>query len=113
MQTNSISANREVILAAGAQRTPQVLQLSGIGSSDLLQKYNVPVVVDLPGVGANFHDHPMVFVIGAYGNDLNPSPSNATNTTWLAEQKTLYDTKREGTFKLGITQAGFQLIYVM
>jgi choline dehydrogenase-like flavoprotein len=77
-----------------------VLQLSGIGSSDLLQKYNVPVVVDLPGVGANFHDHPMVFVFGTYENDLNPSPSNTTNTTWMAEQKELYDTKREG--KLGM-----------
>jgi hypothetical protein len=54
----SISAKKEVILAAGGIHTPQILQLSGIGPRDLLERLNIPVLEDLPGVGANFMDHP-------------------------------------------------------
>jgi choline dehydrogenase-like flavoprotein len=50
-------AGEEVILSAGAYRTPQILQLSGVGPSTLLEKFNIPVVLDAPEVGKNFHDH--------------------------------------------------------
>ncbi|KAK3368339.1 GMC oxidoreductase [Podospora didyma] len=52
-----VRAAKEVILAAGAIHTPQILQLSGIGPTELLERLNITVVQDLPGVGANFHDH--------------------------------------------------------
>jgi choline dehydrogenase-like flavoprotein len=52
-----IKARREVILAAGAIHTPHILKLSGIGLAKELQDANIPVVVDLPGVGWNFQDH--------------------------------------------------------
>ena len=57
-----LTANREVIIAAGAYRTPQVLMLSGIGPSKTLEKHGVPIVVDLPDVGHNFHDHMAVSI---------------------------------------------------
>jgi len=47
----------EVLLAAGALQSPQILQLSGIGPAALLQRHRVPVVADLPGVGENLQDH--------------------------------------------------------
>ncbi len=50
-------AEREVILAAGALQSPQLLQLSGVGPAELLQRHGIAVVADLPGVGANLHDH--------------------------------------------------------
>ncbi|MGQ0751339.1 MAG: GMC family oxidoreductase [Betaproteobacteria bacterium] len=50
-------AAREVILAAGALQTPQLLQLSGVGPGALLQEIGIPVVKDLPGVGENLQDH--------------------------------------------------------
>ena len=50
-------AGREVLLAAGAIQSPQILQLSGIGPAKLLESHDVPVVADLPGVGANLMDH--------------------------------------------------------
>ncbi|KAJ5667459.1 glucose dehydrogenase [Penicillium longicatenatum] len=50
-------ASREVVVSAGAYRTPQVLMLSGIGPRDELAKHNIPVQVDAPEVGRNFHDH--------------------------------------------------------
>lgn len=48
---------REVIVSAGAVQSPQLLELSGIGSADVLRNAGVPVVHHLPGVGENFCDH--------------------------------------------------------
>ncbi|KAH7923032.1 alcohol oxidase [Leucogyrophana mollusca] len=56
-KTFSVSARREVIISAGALQTPQLLELSGIGNADLLRRLDIPVKVDLPGVGENFQDH--------------------------------------------------------
>ncbi len=50
-------ATREVLLSAGSIGSPQILQLSGIGPADLLQRHGIPVVHELPGVGANLQDH--------------------------------------------------------
>jgi choline dehydrogenase len=51
------AARREVILAAGAIGSPQILQLSGIGRSDALGALGIPVQHELPGVGENLQDH--------------------------------------------------------
>jgi choline dehydrogenase len=51
------NARREVILAAGAIGTPQLLQLSGIGPAALLAQHDITVLHDLPGVGENLQDH--------------------------------------------------------
>ncbi len=51
------SARGEVILAAGAAQTPQLLELSGIGDPDVLARIGVPVRHAAPGVGANYIDH--------------------------------------------------------
>ena len=56
-RVDSVRAAREVILAAGAIQSPQLLQLSGIGPGRLLQEHGIPVVADLPGVGENLQDH--------------------------------------------------------
>jgi choline dehydrogenase len=50
--------NKEVILAAGTLQTPAILERSGIGGSATLSKFNIPKLVDLPGVGLNLHDQP-------------------------------------------------------
>jgi choline dehydrogenase len=50
-------ARRETILAAGAIGSPQLLQLSGIGNGEHLQRLGIPVVHDSKGVGENLHDH--------------------------------------------------------
>lgn len=52
-----VAARREVILSAGAFNSPQLLLLSGIGDRNQLNRINVPVVHDLPGVGQNMYDH--------------------------------------------------------
>jgi len=50
-------ARREVLLCAGAIASPQILQRSGVGPADLLRELDVPLVLDLPGVGENLQDH--------------------------------------------------------
>lgn len=56
-QLHQVSASCEVILSAGAIGSPQLLQLSGIGPKDLLNKVGVRLALDLPGVGKNLQDH--------------------------------------------------------
>ena len=56
-QLQRAHANREIILSAGAIQTPQLLQLSGVGPAGLLQRFGIPVVHDLRGVGENLMDH--------------------------------------------------------
>jgi choline dehydrogenase-like flavoprotein len=54
----SAVASRDVILAAGALGSPQLLMLSGIGPAEQLRQLGIPVAVDLPAVGENLQDHP-------------------------------------------------------
>jgi choline dehydrogenase len=61
-QLVTLHANREVILSAGAVATPHLLMLSGIGPADQMRAHGITVEADLPGVGANLHDHVQVSV---------------------------------------------------
>lgn len=56
-KSKTVKARREVILAAGAIGSPQILQLSGIGPGEVLHRAGVAVLHELPGVGINLQDH--------------------------------------------------------
>jgi choline dehydrogenase len=56
-QKRTLRAAKEVILSGGAVNSPQLLQLSGVGPGELLQKNGIPVVQELRGVGENLQDH--------------------------------------------------------
>lgn len=53
-QVNVVRCSKMVVVSAGALGTPTILERSGIGSSDLLRKFDIEVLVDLPGVGENY-----------------------------------------------------------
>jgi len=57
-----VRCRREIILSAGAIGSPQLLMLSGIGCPQQLKQHNIPVTMDLPGVGQNLQDHPLVYM---------------------------------------------------
>jgi choline dehydrogenase len=62
-EKHQVFASREVIIAAGAFNSPQLLKLSGIGPKEELEQLGIEVVVDLPGVGENLQDRYEVGVV--------------------------------------------------
>jgi len=50
-------AGREIVVSGGTYGSPHLLQLSGLGSAEHLAELGIPVVRDMPGVGAHLHDH--------------------------------------------------------
>ena len=72
----------EVIVAAGVVQTPMLLWRSGIGPASELAGLGVPVVVDRPGVGANFSDHPAIYLFAAPKPQM-VSPGDVTIQTLL------------------------------
>ena len=67
-----IHAEHEVVVCAGTIESPKLLMLSGIGAGPDLARFGIDVVVDLPGVGANLHDHVLSPVI--YGASRSVPP---------------------------------------
>jgi choline dehydrogenase len=70
----------EIILAGGAINTPQLLQLSGVGRAADLAALGIPVVADLPGVGADLQDHLEVYI--QYRSLLPVSMQPTATETW-------------------------------
>ncbi len=78
-----------VVLSAGVYGTPAILQRSGVGDPARLRAAGVTTVVDLPGVGGNLHDHPMVHTDREIGRELAAEFADAMATGFLPEEQTL------------------------
>ena len=81
-KTLSINAGSEVVLSLGAIHTPKVLMQSGIGDQAELQRFGIPLVQHLPGVGQNFQDHFGVSCIWEYPQPVAPR-NNACEATFF------------------------------
>lgn len=101
----TLHARKEVILCAGALQSPQLLQLSGIGPSWLLQKFGVPVVHELPGVGENLQDHLQLRLIYEVTRPIttNDQLRSLIGRTRIGVQWLLF---RNGPLAIGINQGG-------
>ncbi|KAJ7443731.1 hypothetical protein FB451DRAFT_1376659 [Mycena latifolia] len=95
-QQYTVKASKEVVLSAGALKTPQLLEVSGVGNAKLLSSLSIPSILDLPQVGENLQDHPLIAA------DFNVRPGFGTldqmrfNSTFAAEAATEYATSRTG-----------------
>ncbi|PNS14843.1 hypothetical protein CAC42_2072 [Sphaceloma murrayae] len=94
-------ARREVILAAGALRTPQLLELSGIGHDPILQRAGIQTRISLPGVGNNLQDHMLMHLSGAFNNGSYIYPNILNNATIMALAREQYYTNRTGPWTFG------------
>jgi choline dehydrogenase len=103
--TRTARADAEVIVAGGAINSPQLLQLSGLGPAALLQSFGVPVVADMPGVGADLQDH---FQVRMAYRCTEPITMNDVINNWrlsvLAGLR--YIVSRKGLLTIGAGYAG-------
>ena len=101
----TIRAGREVLVAAGAIGSPQILELSGIGQSAVLKATGITVRHDLPGVGENLQDHYQVRFI--YEMNSKNSLNDVWNSPWLKLMTGLeYAARRRGILTIGAGVVG-------
>lgn len=92
----------EVILSSGAIGSPQILELSGIGSGSRLQELGIPVVKDLPGVGENLQDHLQIrSVFEVNVPTLNEEINSFFRRMWIGMR---YVMARTGPMSMGASQ---------
>ncbi|KAJ6542821.1 GMC oxidoreductase, partial [Mycena capillaripes] len=103
--TFQVNAKKEVILSAGAIQSPQILELSGIGRAEILQKIGVEMKIELEGVGENVQDHTFLGV----SFELAGSPETydrMRNPEYKAEALKLHGEGR-GPQRVGITSFAY------
>ena len=104
-QVERLAAAREVIVAAGAINSPQVLMLSGIGPAQELRRHGIEVILDLPGVGENLQDHQDVMLCWSsprhtlYGMSWRALP-------WMLASPFKYLFQRKGPFTTNTVESG-------
>ncbi len=98
-------ANAEIVLAAGAVATPQILQLSGIGAGAFLQSHGIQVAQDLPGVGENLQDHLQIRPVYKVKNvrTLNADYQSYVKRALMAAEYALF---RRGPLTMAPSQLG-------
>lgn len=89
-QTYTVNATKEVILSGGTVNTPQLLELSGIGSKDVLNKAGVKVLYENPNVGENLQDHTYSATVYNLKPGFQTLDSLRSNKTFAAEQAAAY-----------------------
>jgi choline dehydrogenase len=77
-KSHRIGAELEVVLSLGAIHSPKVLMQSGIGDQAELQRFGIPVVQHLPGVGQNFQDYPGFGCVWEYRETVPPRVGDVT-----------------------------------
>jgi choline dehydrogenase len=104
-QRKSARADTEVIVCGGALQSPQLLQLSGIGSPELLRRHGIPVQADSPEVGLNLQDHYQARVIVKLKQ--RRSLNDDIRNPWrLAQMGARWLLKGEGPLTVGAGQVG-------
>jgi choline dehydrogenase len=98
-------ARIETILTAGSIGDPQLIQLSGIGNAQYLQKLGIPIVHDLPGVGENLQDHLQVRPVYKVKNVLT---MNTWANSWFGKMQMalMYALQRRGPLTMAPSQLG-------
>jgi choline dehydrogenase len=104
-ETAAVRAEAEVILAAGAIGSPHLLQLSGVGPGELLQRLGIEVIADRGGVGANLQDHLQLRAVYRVENalTLNQRVSSLAGKALIGAE---YLLRRTGPMSMAPSQLG-------
>jgi choline dehydrogenase len=98
-----VAVSREVILCGGTVNSPHLLQISGVGPADYLKSLGIPVVLDLPGVGANLSDHFAARVSHRVKGEI--SVNQLARGARLMREIGLYAARGRGALTFGVTTA--------
>ncbi|QEY62920.1 choline dehydrogenase [Metapseudomonas lalkuanensis] len=104
-RSQNLKARREVLVAAGAFGSPQLLMLSGIGPESELKPQGIPVQHELPGVGQNLQDHPDV-VLGYQSTDNSLMGYSLGGSLKLGAALVQYLASRRGALATNFAEAG-------
>ena len=85
----------QIVLSAGAIGSPHILMLSGIGPAEHLKEHNIQVIQDMPGVGQNLRDHPLVAIRAKTKEDFPLDPIAPRMQTLLRYTATGSDTRND------------------
>ena len=104
-ELRSARCRGEIVLAAGAIGSPHIMMLSGIGPAAQLSRFDIPVVLDKPGVGANLHDHLQLRTIFKVSGvkTLNETYANMFNRLGMGLN---YALRRRGAMTMAPSQLG-------
>jgi choline dehydrogenase-like flavoprotein len=104
-ELKQLLARREVILAAGAFQSPQLLMLSGIGEASALAAHGIASVHHLPGVGQNLQDHPD-FIFGYMSDNPNFAGISLKGMPRLIRAVLQYRRERRGPLTSNFAECG-------
>jgi len=91
-----VKAKREVIIAAGTFKTPQLLELSGIGDRSLLKSFGIKTLIDLPGVGENLLDQTYTLIDFIAKGHVKTLDEMRINATFAQEQIAMHVETKTG-----------------
>ncbi|KAJ7501565.1 alcohol oxidase [Mycena galericulata] len=95
-KTYTAEARKEVILAAGSLKTPQLLELSGVGDSKLISSLGIPSILDLPQVGENLQDQPLCITEFSVREGFTTLDQLRFNATFAAAASAQYNHSHTG-----------------
>lgn len=101
----TLTANKEVILSAGAFNSPQVLMLSGIGPKEELDKHGINMLHKLPGVGKNLQEHVDALVVNKY-KKTNVIAYRPKALMWMASHLVEFFKSKSGVLTSAVAEAG-------
>jgi len=104
-QTKQLTANKEVLLSAGAFNSPQLLLLSGIGSKAELAQHNIPLIHELKGVGENLQEHVDVITSVEY-NHKNLIAYRPKAIWWLLKESVKFLKNKTGILTSPVAESG-------
>lgn len=101
-QNYYVHPKKEVIVAAGGLKTPQLLELSGMGNPKLLQQLGIPLVLDLPGVGENVQEHCFIGTTWELRDDVSFETLDVLRDPKVAAEHLELHKAAQGLFTMGM-----------
>jgi len=104
---HTVKANKEVLVCGGSVNSPQILELSGIGSPEVLRKAGVEVIVENAGVGENLNDHSATGIVLGVKDEYPTAEALARNPEIMQQALQAYIEHKAGPFAAAPTTTGF------